>query len=229
MARSRSCGVSACESAASFERHAEFALDARQELGARKAVQPVVALERVVDAEACAKSLPGRNWSARSRTNRSSADVRSRSMDMGDRRHRANSQAEFAPSKVKDQCLSGCERADTSINCASNRRLAVRFVAATLRSSAAASGRSATGIPSKTRSLGPAARGIRRGIGWITGKERRGVKKHAVPDSIDASSTRTPAADSRQRRFPLARPPGRDFPESAPVPAFPRSPRRVRP
>ena len=34
-----------------FERHAKFALDPRQELGARKAVQPIVAFKRVVDAQ----------------------------------------------------------------------------------------------------------------------------------------------------------------------------------
>ena len=53
-------------------------------------------------------------------------------------------------------------------------------------------------------------------------EERKGVIVLAVAQPQNVGAT-------RQRRFPLARPPGRDFPESAPVPAFPRSPRRVRP
>ena len=52
-------------------------------------------------------------------------------------------------------------------------------------------------------------------------EERKGVivLAGAQPQNVGAT---------RQRRFPLARP-GRDLPESAPVPAFPRWPRRVRP
>ena len=50
MARIRSWGVSASRKGSGFERHAQFAFDARQELGARKAVQPIVAFERVVEA-----------------------------------------------------------------------------------------------------------------------------------------------------------------------------------
>ena len=45
----RRLGLRKC---AFVERHAEFALDARHEFGARKAVEPIVALERVIDAEA---------------------------------------------------------------------------------------------------------------------------------------------------------------------------------
>ena len=41
-----------------LERHAQFALDACQELGARKAVQPIVAFERVVDAQDLREIVP---------------------------------------------------------------------------------------------------------------------------------------------------------------------------
>jgi hypothetical protein len=52
MTRSRSRGVSACESAASASATPSSRSTRYQELGARQTVEPVVALERMVEAQA---------------------------------------------------------------------------------------------------------------------------------------------------------------------------------